>query len=243
MLLSVVFEAYQAAVQPVPGSWVVVPAQEVQIIEGYFIVDMSFWHYSQMSTWWLPATWQITWSMQHTWFCWTIIAIFMWQSFHVIKLTGSSSMQWFGEQHPLEKLPTAASFLVAPATWAAAPTPKSSLPVPTSHVTKRNPRHLASYRCASPMGAPWHAAVDQLLPKPLSSVMTPTGIPTAASVTHNNSLGATSITILLTGAAGNAALRTPLEMIRFVTSSQDWLRRSLLQEWSNSQQALKIIAD
>jgi hypothetical protein len=29
------------------------------------------------------------------------------------------------------------------------------LPVPTSHVTKRN----ASYRCVSPMGAPQHAAV------------------------------------------------------------------------------------
>ncbi len=62
--------------------------------------------------WWLPATtWQITWSMQNTWFCWTIIAILMWQSFHVIKLTGSSSMQWFGEQHPLE------SCLQLPASW------------------------------------------------------------------------------------------------------------------------------
>ncbi|CAN5958914.1 unnamed protein product [Sphagnum jensenii] len=71
----------------------------------------------------------------------------------------------------------------------------------------------------------------QLLPKPLSSVMTPAGIPTAASVTpHNNSLGATSITILFTGAAGIATLLIPLEMIRFATSSQDWLRRSLLQE-------------
>jgi hypothetical protein len=78
MLLSIVFEAYQAAMQPVPASWVVVSAQEVQIIEGYFIADMSFCHYSQMSTWWLPATtWQITQSMQNTWFCWTIIAILM----------------------------------------------------------------------------------------------------------------------------------------------------------------------
>jgi hypothetical protein len=70
----------------------------------------------------------------------------------------------------------------------------------------------------------------QLLPKPFS-VMTPAGIPTAASVTpHNNSLVSTSIPILFTGAAGIATLRTPLEMIRFATSSQDWLRHSLLQE-------------
>lgn len=84
----------------------------------------------------------------------------------------------------------------------------------------------------------------QLLPKPLSSVMTPAGIPTAASVTpHNNSLGATSITILFTGAAGIATLLntsrndqicnklsrlaqtlSASRMIKFSTSSQDYCR-------------------
>ncbi len=159
---------------------------------------------------------------------------------------GPSSMQWFGEQHPLE------SCLQLPASRLL-----QHLELLLQHpkvlclcLTPMSPRGIPGIWPATDVSLPWEPhdmqqlLHHQLRPKPLSSVMTPAGIPTAASVTpHNNSLGATCITILFTGAAGIATLRTPLETIRFATSFQDWLRRSLLQEWSNSQQALKIIAD